>query len=368
VCAHAWVKEIIPNFLRMNKALIIVCLLTLAKLSYAQLVSTSSSQISTSAGTEVTIKTIGNVSIAQDLAPAKVDLELNGASQTISENLTLRKLTLTGSGIKTINKNLTVTDNIDFVLGILKASASGKILYTGSISGIKEGNDNAYVDGFFFNQSADAQLFPLGASSLGYAPATLLTGDNQRQVGMQVVKLDNTHYWEVSAPSVVDIASRVMLSLNGVDPTLALDQGLSLTIVQANNTGDVVDGIGGSSSNTSITSQKVFTKALLGIGASEEVVVSVIDIITPKVDQHNDFLKVLNIEKFDIRKVRLLDRYGFSIKEWSDFTNYDDPNIPNQDGYDFNKLSSGNYICVVEYGNAESGMKSIQQMVSVIKN
>ncbi|HPM30541.1 MAG TPA: gliding motility-associated C-terminal domain-containing protein [Chryseolinea sp.] len=364
----------------MNKALIIVGFLGLANMSYAQLVSTSGSQLSTTAGTEIAIKTTGNVSIAQDLPSAKIDLELNGSSQTISENLTLRKLILTGSGIKTISKNLTVTDNIDFVLGILRAASSGKILYTGLIDGINEGNDNAYVDGFFFNQSANAQIFPVGAAGLGYAPATLLTGDNQRQVGMQVVNqspnfvadpasdvkiLENTHYWEVIAPSIADIDSKIELSLNGVD--LIPDKGLSFTVVQADNIGDVVDGIGGSSSTASVTSNKVFTKALLGIGASEKVVVSVIDIITPKLDDHNDFLRVLNIEKFDNNKVKLLDRYGFVIKEWTDFKNYvgDDPNT---DGFDFNTLSSGSYICVVEYGNDDSGMQSIQQMVSVIKN
>ncbi len=367
----------------MNKGLIMVCFLGLANISYAQVVSTLSSQLSTTPGALISIKTTGNVSIAQNLTLANVDLELNGATQNISENLVVRKLTLAGSGIKTVSKNLTITDNIDFVLGILKASVAGTILYTGLSSGIKEGNDNAYVDGFFFNQSNDAQLFPIGAAGLGYAPATLLKGNSQRQVGIQVVnqspnfviaidsdvkKLDNTHYWEIKAPNITDIASQIMLSLKGVDPTLALDKELSLSVVQANSTGDVVDGIGGSSNNASITSKKEFTKPLLGIGASEAVVVSVIDIITPKLDQHNDFLKILNIEKFDIRKVRFLDRYGFVIKEWSNFKNYDAAVDPNEDGYDFDTLSSGSYICVVEYGNSEAEMKSIQQMVSVIKN
>ncbi len=368
----------------MEKALIVMGLLSLAKISCAQIVTTPSSQLSTTSGSEIAIKTPGNVTIAQDVSNAKVDLELSGSAQTISENLILRKLTVSGQGDKTVSKNLTITESVNFVLGVLKPAASAKILYSGSIDGITGGTDNSYVDGFFFNQNAGVQLFPVGASVLGYAPATILTGDNQRQVGVRVVnqspnfviatdsdvkKLDNTHYWEVSAPSVADIASRITLSLKGVDETLAFDDGLSLAVVQADNTGDVVDGLGSSSyDNTSVTSQRVFTKALLGVGASEEVIVSVIDIITPRVDQHNDFLKVLNIEKFEIRKVKLLDRYGLSIKEWSDFTNYDDLNTPNQDGYDFNKLSSGNYICVVEYGNADSGTQSIQQMVSVIKN
>lgn len=367
----------------MKKALITVGLASLAAIGYTQVVTTSGSQLATSAGSEVAIKTSGNVTIAQDVSNAMVDLELSGGSQTISENLTLRKLILTGSGDKTIAKSLTITENIDFILGILKPSNAGKILYTGAFEGITGGSDNSYVDGIFYNQSTGVQIFPVGTSGL-YAPATLLTGDNQREVGMQVVKqslnttpatdsdikkVDPDHYWEVSSASVADIGSQVTLSLNGVDPSLAFDQGLALAVVQADNTTDPVEGLGNSSyDNSSVTSQRVFTKSLLGVGASEEVVVSVIDIITPKVDQHNDFLKVLNIEKFDIRKVKLLDRYGFSIREWSDFTNYDDPNNPNQDGYDFNKLSSGNYICVVEYGNADTEMRSTQQMVSVIKN
>ncbi len=367
----------------MNKALITVGLLSLAKISCAQVVSTSASQLSTVAGSEISIKTTGNVTLVQDVSNANVNLELSGSTQAISENLTLRKLRLSGSGDKTIVKNLIVTERIDFGLGVLKTSASGKILYTGALDGITGGNDNSYTDGFFFNKSSDAQVFPVGVSGM-YSPATLITGSNQREVGIRVVKqslnpipstdsdikkIDPDHYWEVRSTSIADIDSRITLSLNGIDPSLAFDQGLTLAVVQADDTTNPVDGLGSSSyDNTSVTSQQSFSKALLGVGASEEVVVTVIDIITPKADQHNDFLKVLNIEKFDIRKVKLLDRYGFSIKEWADFTNYDDLNNPNQDGYDFNKLSSGNYICVVEYGNVETAIRSIQQMVSVIKN
>jgi hypothetical protein len=367
----------------MKKALILVGYMGLAVVAYAQVITTSGSQLSTLAGSEVSIKTTGNVTISQDVSNAKVNLELSGGPQTISESLILRKLTLSGSGDKTISKNLTVTENIEFILGILKPSATAKILYTGPFEGVTGGSDNSYVDGLFYNQSTGAQFFPIGVSGL-YAPATLLSGNAQKEVGIMVVnqslntipatdsdikKIDSDHHWEVTAASVADIGSQIKLSLNGVDPALASDQGLTLAVVQAGNTTDPVDGLGSASyDNSSVTSQRAFTKSLLGVGASEEVVITVIDIITPKVDQHNDFLRVLNIEKFDIRKVKLLDRYGLSIKEWSDFTNYDDPNNPNQDGYDFNKLSSGNYICVVEYGNTDSEMKSVQQMISVIKN
>jgi hypothetical protein len=367
----------------MRKALILVGCMGLVVVGYAQVITTSGSQLSTVAGTEVSIKTTGNVTISQDVSNAKVNLELSGGPQTISESLILRKLTLSGTGNKTISKNLTVTENIDFILGILKPSTSTKILYTGAFEGITGGNDNSHVDGFFYNQSTGVQFFPIGTSGL-YAPATLLSGDVQKEAGIKVVnqslntipaadsdikKIDSDHYWEVTTASVADIGSQIQLSLNGVDPTLASDQGLTLAVVQANSTTDPVEGLGSSSyDNSSVTSKRAFTKSLLGVGASEEVLVTVIDIITPKTDQHNDFLRVLNIEKFDIRKVKLLDRYGLSIKEWSDFTNYDDPNSPNSDGYDFNSLSSGSYICVVEYGNSDSEMKSVQQMVSVIKN
>jgi hypothetical protein len=368
----------------MRTALILSGLLCFSTVCTSQIISTSNSQLVTGADSEIAIKTTGNVSIAQDISNAKIYLELFGASQTISETLTVRKLILSGIGDKTIDKNLNITEGIDFRLGTLKPSVSSKLVYSGSFDGITGGNDNSYVDGFFFNQTDGARLFPVGASGLGYAPATILTGNSQREIGMRLVnqsanfvaaadsevkKLENTHYWEVSASNVADIASRVTLSLKGVDETFADNDGLSLAVVQADNTGEVVDGLGSSVyDNSTVTSENVFTKSLLGIGASEKIVVSVIDIITPRVDQHNDFLKIINIEKFDVRKVKLLDRYGFSIKEWNDFTNYDDLNTPNQDGFDFNKLTSGNYICVVEYGNAGSGTQSIQQMVSVIKN
>ena len=148
----------------MKKALIMIGLVSLAMLGHAQIVTTASSQLATTAGSEVAIKTTGNVTIAQDVSNAKVDLELFGSAQTISEDLTLRKLTLSGIGDKTISKNLTVTEGANFLLGVLKPAASAKILYSGSFDGIEGGNDNSYVDGFFFNQSTGTQLFTVGAS------------------------------------------------------------------------------------------------------------------------------------------------------------------------------------------------------------
>ncbi len=360
----------------MEKVLIVMGLLGLAEISCAQIVTTSSSQLSTTSGSEISIKTPSNVTIAQDMSNAKVDLELFGTAQTISESLTLRKLTLSGIGDKTISKNLTVTESINFALGVLKPAASSKILYSGSFDGITGGSDDSYVDGFFFNQTKGAQLFPVGASGLGYAPATILRSESQNEIGIQVVnqspnfiadtdsdvkKLDNTHYWEVNTTNIADISSLVKLSLKGVDPTLALDDSITLSVVQADNIGGVVEGLGGVDTNEDVTSTRDFTKAFLGVGASKELIVSVIDIITPGKDGFNDHLNILHIDKFEIRKVKLLDRYGLLITEWTDYVN------GAANGYDFNRLSSGNYICIVEYGNPDTGTKSIQQMVSVIK-
>jgi hypothetical protein len=364
----------------MKKALIMMCLLSLARAGYAQFITTSSSQVVATSGSELSIKTTGNVSIAQDLSTSKINLELSGATQTIAEDLTVRKLVLTGNGDKSINKSLFVTENIDFTLGILKVSTSGKILYTGAIGGITGGNDNSYTDGFFFNQSTGAQLFPVGAAGLGYAPATIINNQSKSEIGIQVVnqspnfiadvdsevkRLDNTHYWEVNTTNLADVSSSIKLSLKGVDPTLASGDSLTLAVVQADNVGEVVEGLSGADNSNDkehITSQKNFTKAFLGVAASKEPTVSVIDIITPGQDGHNDHLNILFIEKFAIRKVRLLDRYGFVIKEWPEYVNGE------ANGYDFNKLSSGSYICIVEYGNSDTGTRSIQQMVSVIKN
>src|SRR6187551_3397044 len=150
----------------MRKALILVGCMGLVVVGYAQVITTSGSQLSTVAGSEVSIKTTGNVTISQDVSNAQVNLELSGGTQTITESLILRKLTLSGSGDKTISKNLTITQNIDFILGILKPSTSGKILYTGALDGITGGNDNAYVDGLFYNQSTGPQIFPIGTSGL----------------------------------------------------------------------------------------------------------------------------------------------------------------------------------------------------------
>jgi hypothetical protein len=123
----------------------------------------------------------------------------------------------------------------------------------------------------------------------------------------------------------------------------------------------ITDGI-------TITSRKKVTKPFVAIAGSVEVDLVIHDIITPFMeDGVNDFLYVQNIDKFMVNKVTLLDRWGVPVHEWKNFTNYTDPLTPNQDGYDFKKLSPGSYICIVEYGDGETGMSKKSQMVTVLK-
>jgi hypothetical protein len=73
-------------------------------------------------------------------------------------------------------------------------------------------------------------------------------------------------------------------------------------------------------------------------------------------------LRVYNIGNFKYKKVKLLDRYGVLIKEWGD-----DFDIV-VESWDFKKLSPGNYICIAEYGNSPEEMKSVTQMVTVLRS
>jgi hypothetical protein len=81
----------------------------------------------------------------------------------------------------------------------------------------------------------------------------------------------------------------------------------------------------------------------------------------------NDELYIENIGKFSFNKVTLLDRWGVMVKEWKNFTNFNDPVNPNQNGFNFTKLSAGNYICIVEYGSEGKMNKKKSQMITVLQ-
>lgn len=322
---------------------------------------------------------ITNNSASFDFTNTNFILKLVGGDQFINGAWVMSDLSVDGGGTKNTNRPVTITNSLTFVNGII--TPNGKLLYTGAHDHISGASDASYVNGPFSVMSEGRMTFPVGVPTFGFAPAYLEDGNGTDEVTVQLVatgagltpaatdaelvEIDNTHYWQVTSADLASLSSRVTLNTLGA----VISADLSPVVVQSPNVNGTATNLGSSSvSSDAVTSRAPITESILVIGGSAEIELKIHNLITPftKGDA-NDYLYIESIEKFDFNRVTLMDRWGVVIKEWSNFTNYDDPINPNSDGYDFARLSPGNYICVVEYGFTDGGARKKSQMITVLK-
>jgi hypothetical protein len=361
----------------------IILFLCIPATAFSQIVISSSTQLSTANTPDIVITTGSNVtnSSAFDFSGTTLHLNLLGTNQTVSGNIVISRLGIGGGGSKMINGHMTIASEINFVAGYLQPSVTGKILFTGPESGLSGASAESFVDGRFYCTGTGLIRFPIGRQAVGFAPVTLESGPGG-EVGIEVfnesagliaapseveiVDIVNTPHWVISG-DLASLNTRIKLT----PPTFPLlPQDAAAIVVEADAPdGEAFNAGGTVETESSITSGRNITRPIITIGASTEVDITVHDLISPfKVDGHNDFLAIDNIDKFPTNKVTLLDRYGVLIKEWEDFSNFDDPSKPNTDIFNFTRLSPGNYICIVEYGNASQATRKKSQMITVLKN
>lgn len=337
----------------------------------SQLVVPVNTSVGATKGTEIIIITANSIvnNNSFDFSSTKLAIELNGTTQAISGNLVVSRFSVAGEGTKNINGNVTITDRLQLNSGILKPSATAKLLFTGLENGISEGNNNSYCDGTFYSSGGGKRFFPLGAAGI-FSPAELESVSDEVGIKLNngsalltfdtadISSINQTRFWEIKTDPT-KLNTRVALSLN--DATTFLDSEGSVTIVQADNVGGKAQNLGSSSSSdVTIISRENVSASILALGKEKKITVKIHDLITPTGSAgFNDRLYIENINKFDHNKVTLLDRWGTRVNEWIDFTN--------DTAYDFSKLSAGNYICVVEYGNVGKANQVKQQMVTVLK-
>jgi hypothetical protein len=333
-------------------------------------------------GTELKLK--GQVSFqgllvnnSDKLDAGEAQITLTGTNQTLntSSPLAVQDLIIEGGGDKTFRGDWTITRNFVFTRGV--AVPAGKILYTGVNS--LSGSAASFVNGALFQRGSGVRVFPIGNSGT-YMPMSL---NNVEDAGAEIKaeafssganltlpqdlsSIASNRYWQLSSTGGSFNAASASLYV----PGSSVDAASVLVVVQADDAnGATAVNIGGGVSGDFVTSFSAVNKPILTIGVAEKVDIQIHDLITPfNTDNINDFLKIINIEYVFSSKVSLLDRWGVVIKEWKDFRNYDDPNNPNSDGFDFSKLSPGNYICVLEYKlTADAPTEKISQMVTVLK-
>jgi CHU_C Type IX secretion signal domain len=340
-------------------------------------------QTSIRSGTELKAKgivsmkgSLSNGSDKTDLTEAQ--LILSGTNQTISTTspLTIQALTIEGGGDKTTKGELTITDGMTFTDGIV-TPASGKLLYTGSTT--LSSNPSSYVNGPFYQRGTGLRFFPIGTGST-YMPMKLneiedgnaeirveafATGTNLT-LPANLSALASDRHWEVEARGGSVRATSASLYVTGS----SIDASQRLVVVEAEAvSGATAVNLGGGVSGDFVASFSPATKPILTIGIAEKADLRIMDLITPfNSDNINDKLKIVNIEYTYENKVTLLDRWGVPVREWNNFTNYDNPTNPNPDTFDFTRLSPGNYICVLQYKlSVDAPEEELSQMITVLK-
>jgi hypothetical protein len=343
----------------------------------AQIVIKAGTQFGMQSNPDIVVQATGNITnnSTVDFSETNLLIDLAGADQTVTGNLTVNGLRLSGAGNKTIAGNLTVRQALQFQAGFL-IPQSGKILYTGTTENLSESEDS-YVKGIFYQAGTGARKFPIGTAS-AFAPMLFTDVKTNEEIGVEVIEGDAglipdvgmlsispLRYWKITMADVTQIPSidsRVAVGLNGI--TIPIDNAPA--VVQAADLATQAVSLGNfSNTDNYVTSRDPVSAPIIGIALTTEILVKVHDLITPfdtDPEQVNNTLYVENIERFPFRRVTLLDRWGVQVKQWERFEN---DNVQ----FDFATLSPGNYICVVEYGEDETGKSTqkITQMVTVLK-
>jgi hypothetical protein len=320
----------------------------------------------------VSANNIVNVS-SFDFSETDLRINLAGPVTGISGNWVVAQLQLNADTDQVIplNGDLVVTKAMNLLSGHIQVQ-QGKISFTGNPGDLfADVNGNSYIVGPFFQVGSGDRYFPVGTST-DYAPVRLPQVHSSGEIGIQAYDADSElapdqvdvlailpgRYWRISSSEVSSIRSIINVSTNGI----IIPQDGSPTVVQGDEPGNTAIHLKTSSVNEdNITSLLPVTSSIVAIGKREKIIVKIHNLITPfQADGVNDRLYIENIERFSVRKVTLLDRWGNVVRNWGN-------EYSNSIEYDFATLSPGSYICVAEFRNEGTGTRRISQMVTIVK-
>ena len=307
---------------------------------------------------------VRNLSMNARLATAEV--ALTGADQTLTTTapVEVQTLKVDGGGIKTLQGEWDVTSSLVLTNGRVRVSSGSRLAYRGTEGLV--GTPASYIEGVLRIQGTGQLNFPIGTSST-FAPV-IIKNYSGSEIGMEAVAGDAAltlptgieshftgHYWVATQPT----NSPVSLSLNGLSTFLEASVPI---VLEAAATGSNATSLSGEVSTDFVTSAQSASQPILAIARSPEFLLVIHDLITPfTADLTNDKLHIENIELTTTNNVRLLDRWGSLVGEWTDFRNDID--------YDFQKFSPGNYICIVEYTVPGSTKKTTAKgLVTILKS
>lgn len=331
-------------------------------------------------GTIATDADVVNMGAENIINLENADLILTGSDQLVSTappgKLKVRSLTVDGGGEKRLIGLWEITSRLHLLNGILTPDESDRatrLLFsaTSEDAGSIIYTDSAFVNGYFYSVGNSFRTFPVGYANgleTTTAPVVFASLPAGQEVGVRAVsgssglvgtveieEVLSTRYWEINA--AVPVNARIFLSAKdlSVDDPWVVIQGLGRDAA--------AEILGGGLDNEGfVGSELPVTMPVVALAIPRTFDITVHDLITPfTADDANDVLVIENINLTEENTVTLLDRWGVAHKVWN---NYDGSNP----GYDFRKLSPGNYICVVEYklpGSSETKKKS--QMITVLR-
>lgn len=327
-------------------------------------------------GSRVIISTRGDVINESDYTfeAANVKLSLTGLDQAVEGNFVLDHLTVNGEAISILG-NVGVTTRLKFISGLVTVPATSNFGFRGLPDSVTVDqdipNDDAYVIGAFYQQGGGARLYPVGTES-NYAPLQFTDlKETDEAVGVEAIagapnllidnptitKILSTFHWQIliSDPANINSPVRLPLPLEGEIDT---DNESAIVLQDVNG---VAQSLGSQASDFNLISARSVTSQTVAMGATTEIDITIHELITPHGSfDKNDELEISNLQAFAYNKVMLLDRYGVLLKEWENYAKGRDKDY-------FKKLSPGNFIVIVEYGDSKASTKKKSQMITVLR-
>lgn len=186
----------------MKKALIL--LLLLPGIVRAQVVISNGTSMAVSGTPDIVIHLQGNLSNNStfDFTGSNLLLNLTAGEQTITGPLVVSDLGLLRGNSKNINGTLTITHGVNFTIGFLLPSASGKVLYTGAADNLTGASEHSFAHGPFTIRSSGRNYFPIGTDGIGYAPAWMESANGTDEVAMEVFNTGAALAFDPSASEI----------------------------------------------------------------------------------------------------------------------------------------------------------------------
>jgi len=281
---------------------------------------------------------------------------VSSSSQNIDHNSgTLFNVVLDGGGDKVLLSDLTISNQVEFINGIIVSSQSNPLSLIGSA--IHSGaNDLSHVLGpvVYLNANTTTVEFPVGDGST-YLPVRLIEiSSGEQSIGFELIDMaaggstadtvlsySNLRYWQMYFTEQLPVA-RIELPL--IDESLENDQAQKFIVVGAQNSSAEFGSLGGAVNGDFVTSELLINGRAYAIGKEELFPLIISNYISNNSDGINDFIQITNSDKYEGLQVIVINRLGNIVVDVS--ANSQELEILTQ-------LDPGNYICVIKRDGKE---------------